>query len=169
MIDETVPTVNIPAMRRWVAALRSGEFRQGAGTLVFTPARHLNRPREYCCLGVAATIFAEECGITVGHDDSYDGGWSRFLWVEDGAEEKAADHLPMPVVDLLGIPTNLRDEDVNSRQADIILPIDFRTHNGMSDRTTMSNLNDAHGWSFARIADALEYAFPEIKVTDPDA
>ena len=48
--------------KKWVAALRSGEYRQGRGWL------HLHTPEDdsYCCLGVACDLYSKETG---------NGGW----------------------------------------------------------------------------------------------
>lgn len=59
--------------KKWIEALRSGEYRQGRSALC--------RDGGYCCLGVACAIYVDEVGdITVekenvmGHYDlSYDG------------------------------------------------------------------------------------------------
>lgn len=40
--------------RKWIAALRSGEFRQGRG--------QLRRDNSYCCLGVACELYRRENG-----------------------------------------------------------------------------------------------------------
>ena len=48
---------------RWIAALRSGEFRQGRG--------YLCRYGEYCCLGVLAAITDNLIGLEVNKDVLY--------------------------------------------------------------------------------------------------
>lgn len=46
---------------RWVAALRSGEYRQGKGALRIGD--------EFCCLGVLCDIVKDDVGV------EWDGGW----------------------------------------------------------------------------------------------
>lgn len=43
-----------PNQKRWVAALRSGEYRQGRYSL------YDSEKKAYCCLGVAVSLFHEE-------------------------------------------------------------------------------------------------------------
>lgn len=42
--------------KKWVAALRSGEYRQGRGAL--------RSGDEYCCLGVACDLYSKETGVS---------------------------------------------------------------------------------------------------------
>ena len=50
---------------RWVAALRSGKFRQGTGYL------HCHYHGTYCCLGVLCTLYDKDAGA----DDEVAGTW----------------------------------------------------------------------------------------------
>lgn len=58
--------VNIPQLKKWIAALDSGEYKQGKYKL-----QHGN---EYCCIGVACNelitrdnvVFSEQCGNWIG-------------------------------------------------------------------------------------------------------
>ena len=50
---------------RWVAALRSGKFRQGTDYL------HCHYHGTYCCLGVLCTLYDEDAGA----DDEVAGTW----------------------------------------------------------------------------------------------
>src|SRR2546423_13169889 len=45
-------TINKENMRLWVAALRSGEYKQGTGTL----ERTVDGETRHCCLGVACRV-----------------------------------------------------------------------------------------------------------------
>jgi len=54
--------------KKWVAALRSGEFKQGS--------RFLCRDNRYCCLGVACVI-AQRSGVSVSRKDT-PSGYSVF-------------------------------------------------------------------------------------------
>lgn len=44
-------------VKRWLTALRSGEYEQGTGALC--------KDGKYCCLGVACELFAEELNLKV--------------------------------------------------------------------------------------------------------
>ena len=53
---------------KWVAALRSGEYKQGAGCL-------RSKDNYYCCLGVLADLYSKDTGVPweapVGGQNSY--------------------------------------------------------------------------------------------------
>lgn len=51
---------------RWVAALRSGKYRQGRGSLV---SASVLGQLSYCCLGVACEIFHEELDVRKSYTD----------------------------------------------------------------------------------------------------
>ncbi len=59
--------------KKWIKALRSGEFKQTKGTL--------NDENGYCCLGVACSVYEKETGKTLPRDDKgyYNGGALPFL------------------------------------------------------------------------------------------
>lgn len=48
------------AQERWVAALESGNYKQGH--------THLRQDDYYCCLGIACEVFREELGLRVDRD-----------------------------------------------------------------------------------------------------
>jgi hypothetical protein len=75
----------------WVAALRSGEYRQGRGALRNDPSDH---PTEYCCLGVACDLAINFYGQ--GHWD----GDIFFFDPEDHAG--SAGLLPSSLARLMG-------------------------------------------------------------------
>ena len=64
---------------KWIAALRSGEYKQGR--------KHLNNNGAYCCLGVLCEVYLENCDepkiekrAEVGYDNLvFYGGWSASL------------------------------------------------------------------------------------------
>lgn len=51
---------------RWVAALRSGKYRQGRGSLV---SASVLGQLSYCCLGVACEIFHKELDVRKRYKD----------------------------------------------------------------------------------------------------
>lgn len=86
--------------QKWLAALRSGEYKQGQGQLV---QQHSDGAVVYCCLGVL-------CAITKPHLISIrDGGINYPAVAEElGAgpdEEIANTYLPFPVLTQVGLPT----------------------------------------------------------------
>lgn len=48
--------MNIPVMEKWIAALRSGEYKQGRAALKVNNEGNIG----YCCLGVLCQIAVEE-------------------------------------------------------------------------------------------------------------
>lgn len=94
--------VNKENVRKWVDALRSGDYKQTTGIL-----ERVNRyddSRTHCCLGVACRVFMKEEdneGILTAISDRH---ITKFTWHEN--EEGEADTLPEPVSVWLGINSN---------------------------------------------------------------
>ncbi len=84
----TLNNPNKEALREWVRALLSGEYRQGYGRL--KTLQGAQEP-EYCCLGVACEIFATRLEL-----DTYVVNDVMFYDDRD-------DVLPMKVVEFLGV------------------------------------------------------------------
>lgn len=122
---------------RWIAALRSGEYEQGAGWL-----RSGDR---FCCLGVACDLIAKDGG----------GEWKKaeFLLKRRGFRERfraATDFshsgkLPRALARRLGIGI---DPHVGSMN-------EFLPDYSFYDRATLATLNDK-GVDFRKIADIIE-------------
>jgi len=114
---------------KWLAALRSGEFKQGNG--------YLNRDGGFCCLGVLCELVARE-GQTTKHVD------------EDGATHYARSgrcaSLPYEIVELTGMVAwgSFGDFEIDS-------PF-------LSGATSLSAAND-QGATFQQIADFIEKEF----------
>lgn len=51
-------------MKKWIAALRSGEFKQGTAVLC-------DKDHRYCCLGVAAVVLGAEFVQNEGYGDCF--------------------------------------------------------------------------------------------------
>jgi hypothetical protein len=86
-------------LRKWVAALRSGNFKQGHGYLCSYKETETGRDYKYCCLGVACQLLAEEdntFAATVTDNPNED---PHILF---GAQ-RALGRLPDEVIDWLGI------------------------------------------------------------------
>lgn len=77
--------MNPEIKRRWIAALTSGEYKQGRAALVISPDDEHDEPR-YCCLGVLCVLAQQEgVGEFIGNvfkddEDKYsdDEGSGRF-------------------------------------------------------------------------------------------
>ena len=129
-------------IRRWVAALRSDEYKQA-----FSFLRHkLDANTDgYCCLGVACDLFSKETGH--GSWDTSEPDLIRFVLTEEGTV--AYEVLPQTVMEWLGLPEtnphvphNIYDEV--GLMADELYPPD-----------TLAEANDS-GLTFAQIADIIE-------------
>jgi hypothetical protein len=110
----------------WVAALRSGEYRQGIGKL-------RGSGDTFCCLGVLCDL-AEKAGIVRSHNNTYSGDYMYYF--EDGTEEKSI--LPITVQEWAGLP----------QQNPYVIPFDTDSH-------SLAECND-EGMDFNRIADLIE-------------
>lgn len=148
--------------RKWIEALRSGEYEQGQDQLICTLSREVE---EYCCLGVLADIMD---GVVRDGDDEFlfpldgvdlnillwDDDEDRLMdkgeWQGDDGETIVASKIvaetmiPTPIADLLGLRVLVNS--VNGRGE--TSKKELRNH--------LAHLNDNQGKSFAEIADYLE-------------
>jgi len=122
--------MNPKVKARWVAALRSGEYKQIEGSL--------KKDGGFCCLGVLCDLYARERGINE---------WAPSRFWRD------ADELPNDeVCDWAGFPYTDEDEDGRMlRCSSDYDPEVFISHTARG----LSGHNDA-GRTFAEIADAIE-------------
>lgn len=119
-------------------ALRSGEYKQGAGNLTFRMP--FDPETEYdCCLGVACKLFTKENPDVLKPNRRDFSGHLRTitLYVENGYFQYGT-FLPQVVMEWLG----------------------FKTENGTcylpeGGTTSLATLND-HGTPFSKIADIIE-------------
>jgi hypothetical protein len=150
--------VNQDAIRQWVNALESGEYKQGRGRLTRIDERG---NLSHCCLGVACEVFREQFNVTT--DDHL--GVRTYLWRDgDNSESQALvdQHqtrvlLPGVIADHLGVSWAYGDDF----STDVIVAI------GPDDQSTLSGLNDGRGYTFPMIAQALRDNF--LTDTDTDA
>jgi len=137
--------------KRWVEALRSGDYDQATGALRDATLEG------YCCLGVA-------CDLALTDFASQKMGWDgpEVVWVpvyDDEVDEdgyaREEEHLPIPVRDWLGLKHeagsfNYKDED------------------GVITDESLAEMND-NGLTFLQIADIIEGAdFLASGVVSPD-
>ena len=124
--------MNKPVVRKWLDALRSGEYEQIDGKL------RRDEENGRCCLGVLCDLYAEE------HENA---GWNNNAFVIRDAEDgslvgSSPALLPKPVQEWAGL---------NSKEG-----IKVSVGNGT---VSLSGLNDGHGvepYSFDEIADVID-------------
>jgi hypothetical protein len=118
-------------IRKWIDALRGGEFEQGQ--------KSLRQGDKYCCLGVACEV----SGL---------GSWGEELVYPKGSieyEDGSVYFLPQKVSEWLGLSD---DPEVTGLDSDL----SFVDDDGVTELTT---LNDEAGWNFHQIADAIERTY----------
>jgi hypothetical protein len=115
-------------VKRWIDALRSGEYRQGMGTL--------RKGNEYCCLGILAElIHGKDCWYKRGAQED---GWTSaiYCYIPVGGLAEILDFgemLDVMDAELVGL---------SSLYSDLT-------------QERLSHMNDS-GCSFEKIADYLE-------------
>ena len=114
--------------KKWVAALRSGEYLQ---------SRHYLRAMKngFCCLGVACDVYAKETGKGEWTEEVSDDQMNCYYSFEG---EKGT--LPAEVCEWLGLPVNHKAVEYNN--ADMV--------------DTSLVVDNDFGASFAKIADIIE-------------
>lgn len=143
--------LNKDLARRWVAALRSGEYQQCKGQLGRTRAGE----SEYCCLGVLCEVAESELDAPTRRvDDADAGGWRNVSY------DFAGSMPPSPVRELLGVKTFL-----------VSVPAERIAEYWADDdgdgfvRVSLDVLNDEVGWTFKEIADLIEEVYELAEVT----
>lgn len=129
---------------KWVAALRSGEYKQAVGSLA---RQRRDGQRAHCCLGVACELAAAEGVVAPALRYSDDAEFFVYPPVErpDDGSVGASGVLPTVVQDWLGL-----DSD-----------------NGhISNEDCLSQRND-RGQTFEQIADVIEQG--DVKLADVSA
>lgn len=113
---------------KWVAALRSGEYKQGKGVL--------SDGKEFCCLGVLCDLAVKEGGVlTIGVDTSMPDELDETSVIYDGYQFD----LPPSVMGWAGL---------DASNPKIQAP-------GDEGKAYISDVNDG-GTSFEEIADLIE-------------
>jgi hypothetical protein len=152
-----ISKVNKEHVRAWVAALRSGQYKKGAGSLVeLRDEEYGTVIDKYCCLGVACNI----SGV---------GKWNRDAYVVEGTVGLSG-YMPTDVVEWLGVDGQVlsaADED-----ADVLVfktPELAREYHQVGimrilndydyDLKRLSYVNDEGDTTFDQIADMIEYTY----------
>jgi hypothetical protein len=131
---------------RWVAALRSGEYRQGNGQLKQThPDRSTLDKIEYthCCLGVLCEIAVEDGVIGPDEAHTYSSAVRSFVG--------QTLFLPEQVVDWAGLTSDNPDVEITEDEYDEEAGEDLP----LTKRLALAELNDDHK-SFAYLADLID-------------
>lgn len=126
--------------RKWIEALRSGEYKQGSGQYC---SRSYDGTDSYCCLGVLADV--------AGIEKKYTG--TGVVW-EDGFDEKGERIWTYcsPNVELV--------------QEKMKLHSHMGYPNDVADVYALWVLNDDRKWTFAEIADYLEQNIDQYVVKE---
>jgi hypothetical protein len=125
--------MNPEIKQKWIAALRSGEYKQGKGGLRNTEG--------YCCLGVLCDLHAKETGNE----------WERAEFDENDCYLRASGYLPAEVSAWAGLSKIAYDRQL----APYTLPFFDVPVVADGQDMTLSQLNDANK-PFAAIADVIE-------------
>lgn len=174
----TVRTCNKTNMRKWVAALRSGNFEQTRRYLsvLVQSADRADEPQSWrhCCMGVVCQVaIADGVSIKTEVGELTDEEVEEFtneldkpyprtfgIMIYDGL----TGYLPSAVLRWLGI------EGIVSSDPWLDLPGADGVPTGVQEMA--SALNDGRGWGFDQIADAIEVTFglnePDEEETDAE-
>lgn len=128
---------NIENIRKWVTALRSGEYEQTKGVL--------KNDNGFCCLGVATDVYMKECGGTWSKSAQFFGNEpnprSGYLF-----DDYEGERLPREVRDWLGIQ-DADPELLTGRSGE------YEPH------LPATSLNDEEEWTFEQIAQAIKETY----------
>ena len=147
--------MNREVMKKWVAALRSGEYMQANGEL---RVANEDGSHSYCCLGVLCELHRKEHNAD-GSDYHYQ--WeslpSRLSGSHKhvGAYANHTDNLPHSVRQWAG----LRQDDPTIYVADEDADNDESASAGEHDITY---LNDDRRWPFTQLADIIEDQWEDL-------
>lgn len=150
MTDTAVAVaINTDLIIDWVAALRSGEYKQGSG--------RLRTPEGWCCLGVLTDLAIKRGLIDAEWHEGPDGGYSRWsvLWRDHGLQHYIGQVLPDDLDKMVGLAddTGALPDRVNWSLPD---PYPFRAiERPMRDFGSLAAAND-DGVEFTAIADGIE-------------
>jgi hypothetical protein len=127
---------------QWIAALRSGEYTQGHGTL----QTHDN---EFCCLGVLCDLYAKDGGGEWERRDSPGSNSHIFRMDHNGDDDyghQSRHYLPSNLREVAGLP----DEFGGSGRLVGLYDLE-------GCEVVLSDLNDSKEFTFDQIADVIDY------------
>lgn len=154
---------NLRRIQLWIDALRSGDYAQCREEL----STGTGNSRAFCCLGVACEV-AIRAGLSeLRAEKQGDGSWLYYRdaggsidpnRISNEASDWSGGELPWLVADWYGIP---RDPELRTGEV--------RYEDDQSDpdnpdgayefEASATSLNDDEGYTFTRIADALERTY----------
>lgn len=113
--------------KQWIAALRSGEYKQGTGCL--------RNGKEFCCLGVLTDLYAKEKGL---------------IWDSKATENSKS------LYGHAAIPQHRVIEWAGLRSCDpgVVVPESIKRETNC-DCESLAEMND-RGYTFDQIADVIE-------------
>jgi hypothetical protein len=140
MTKEVVDT----RIRKWLTALRSGDYTQGTGVL-------RNKDNCFCCLGVAIDIFNKDTGFGEWQVNEHHGGADYRYATPLLPEQIGEGHEEVFQYNSGSLSTVVREY------------YDLGDHglsaNYKGDEASLINMNDFEGKSFLEIADIIEKTF----------
>jgi hypothetical protein len=130
--------MNQEVKKKWLDALRSGEYTQTKDSLCDN--------RGFCCLGVLCDLHAKDTN----------GQWKPLDPAIDGERSYCGNHdlLPKEVVSWAGLTETELDTPFGNRDY-YNVDVTYTDEEGDEHATSLSDLND-NGWSFNMIADLIE-------------
>lgn len=130
--------------KKWVKALRSGEYEQTQGQLHKNEDNYL-APKGFCCLGVLCDL-------------EYDGYWSVYEKAGPACwDEKSLTYKPRMEKKTFLVPANGGRCKLQKMDDSTLMPKNFRRKLGITPKQedTLSNMND-RGEDFFAIANWIE-------------
>ncbi len=138
--------MNSEVKAEWVAALRSGEYRQGTGHLRNVTTALENAPATHCCLGVLCDLYAKK------GEGEWNGAVFNFGTPDLSFNHEGSGVLPRNLVEAVGLNSDNPNTSIHS------VPSEWSTGGPLS----LAELNDGHygtKYSFSQIADLIERDF----------
>jgi hypothetical protein len=144
--------MNKEIMQKWVAALRSGEYKQIDGRLRSYEPDECGK-YSYCCLGVLCDLHRQEFNA--------DGSDYHYTWGEGKKHQTSkpttayanhVDDLPYSVKEWAGVKMS---SPVVSVDAGDLMEVEM-------SEAELIGLNDDHSWTFSRIADVIEEQWKDL-------
>lgn len=144
--------------RRWVEALRSGDYDQATEKLTIVDD---NGNKSHCCLGLLCELVKDDLGLDVKEVQRVVGGYSLGYATtnEDGDESFATAVLSSPIEQWVGLSHQYGGVPEYNFNLDPSKPVDD-WNAGADVQLHLASLNDS-GLTFSQIADIIEWAEPE--------
>lgn len=132
---------------RWIAALTSGEYKQGMAALAIA---HDDGSRTYCCLGVLCDLLVEDGILTKEERKGYSEAIYRTVVVSSAWPMCSTDVIPAGVAEQIGVSRRGEVPGLYDREGDLV---------------ELVTMNDSLGLSFSQIAQVVDLFMPEEEST----